>query len=197
MSCTERPENASIVKTRKRCDFFRAPKIVAFFFWDDFLAIFCDFCSKIAILQCATKGGRQKGIGKKVTKNEEKVTKEWKKGYQKVAEKWVAYPLLPTPFCSTLNFALCDLKTQRFFCDCDFWGRWVPAYHWHRNQNEAKQHDFRIDCLENYENESESEIRGEVSMWTWMRKIICPINITRIWTRKRKRRNIFGEFISL
>ena len=50
-------------------------------------------------------------------------------------------------------------------------------YHWHRNQSEAKQNDFRINYLQNYESESESEIWGEVSMWTWMRKIICPINI--------------------
>ena len=51
----------------------------------------------------AAKGGRQKGIGKKVTKNEKKVTKKWpktRKGYQKVTEKIVsglppfAYPLL-------------------------------------------------------------------------------------------------------
>ena len=34
--------------------------------------------------------------------------------------------------------------------------------------------------LQNYESESESVIRGEVSMWTWMRKIICPLNIIRI-----------------
>ena len=34
----------------------------------------------------------------------------------------------------------------------------------HRNKSEAKQYDFRINFLQNYESESESEIRGEVSM---------------------------------
>ena len=40
------------------------------------------------------------------------------------------------------------------------------TYHWHRNQSEAKQYDFRINYLQNNESESEREIRGEVSMWT-------------------------------
>ena len=56
-------------------------------------------------------------------------------------------------------------------------GATMVTYHWHRNQNEATQNYFRINYLQNYESESESEIRGEVSMWTWMRKIMCPINI--------------------
>ena len=30
----------------------------------------------------------------------------------------------------------------------------------------APQYDFQINYLQNYESESESEIRGEVSMWT-------------------------------
>ena len=51
------------------------------------------------------------------------------------------------------------------------------GYHWHRNQSEAKQYDFQINSLQNYKSESESEIRGEVSMWIWMRNTICPINI--------------------
>ena len=55
-------------------------------------------------IQPAAKGGRQKGIGKKMTKKEkkgyQKVTENEKKGYQKVTEKeseWPA-PFLPTPF---------------------------------------------------------------------------------------------------
>ena len=40
------------------------------------------------------------------------------------------------------------------------------VYHRHRNLSETKQYDFRISYLQNYESESESEIRGEVSMWT-------------------------------
>ena len=61
--------------------------------------------------------------------------------------------------------------------DCLFECSVFGVYHWHRDQSEAKQHDFQINYLQNYESESESEIRGEVSMWTWMRKTICPINI--------------------
>ena len=33
-------------------------------------------------------------------------------------------------------------------------------YHRHRNQSEAKQHDFRINYLQNYESESESNNSG-------------------------------------
>ena len=47
----------------------------------------------------AEKGGRQKGIGKKVTNNEKKVTKsdrKREKGYQKVTELKCEWP---TPLC--------------------------------------------------------------------------------------------------
>ena len=33
-------------------------------------------------------------------------------------------------------------------------------YHWHRNQSEARQYDFRINYHLNYESESESQIRS-------------------------------------
>ena len=47
---------------------------------------------------CVAKGGRQKGIGKKVAKNEKKVAKKWlkKKNYQKGTEKESEGS---TPFC--------------------------------------------------------------------------------------------------
>ena len=35
-----------------------------------------------------------------------------------------------------------------------------------RNQSEAKQYDLQINYLQSYESKSESEIQGEVSMWT-------------------------------
>ena len=48
--------------------------------------------------------------------------------------------------------------------------------------------------LQNYESESESKIRGEVSMWDLNVKSHLSQSIS---IRKRKRRNIFGELISL
>ena len=53
----------------------------------------CDFCKTIIIIV------PHKGVGKKVTKNEKKVTRKWpktRKGYQKVTEKECEWP---TPSC--------------------------------------------------------------------------------------------------
>ena len=76
----------------------------------------------------------------------------------------------------------CSGKTTlRIFC----------GDHWHRNQSEAKQYDFRINYLQNYESESETEIRV---------KYLCGQKCERSSVqliRKRKRKIIFREFISL
>ena len=63
------------------------------------------------------------------------------------------------------------------------------TYHWCRNWSEAKQYYFRMNCLQNYESESESKIRGEVAMWTWIWKLICP-NQCQLW--KEKANKYFG-----
>ena len=49
----------------------------------------------------AAKGGRQKGIGKKVTKNVKKVT-TWSPKGDRIRKK-VTYPLLRTPSCGAVN----------------------------------------------------------------------------------------------
>ena len=71
------------------------------------------------------------------------------------------------------------------------------TYHWHRNQSEAKQYDFRINYRQNYESESESEIQGEISMWTWIWKIICPNNINTKAKAKEYFRGINFTLISV
>ena len=77
-----------------------------------------------------------------------------------------------------------------------FSGSLIFVYHWHRNWSEAKQYyDFQINYLQNYE--SESVIRGEVSMWTWMRKIICPINLNTKAKAKRYFRGINFTLMSV
>ena len=61
----------------------------------------------IFLIHCTAKGGRQKGIGKKVTKNE-KVSEKWPKTRKSLPKSdrkrmRVAYPFFPPPFCGTLT----------------------------------------------------------------------------------------------
>ena len=85
------------------------------------------FMDSLCSIHRATKGGRQKGVGEKepkMRKSFPKSDRKREKGYQKVPEKrlWVAYPLLPTPFC--LPPFAAHWSMSRVFLFLPWWLRW-------------------------------------------------------------------------